>query len=387
MKKMGTRNMLRVAMNAVPLLSPLTGIGQYTKALLTEFGACDFVETNNFYATGWSQGIRDNPIPVQATRLKSVIRRCLPNSYSIARFIQQQSFSQGMKAFKPDLYHEPNFLAFKTDVPTIVTVHDLSWVHHPEMHPVERVAAMNRYFENGLSRAVRIITDSEFVRREVIDVFGLHKDHVRSIALGVESIFRPMHSEETNAMLLPRGLTHGKYWLAVGTLEPRKNLMLVLEAFLCLPVAYRKKYPLVIVGMRGWKSSNLEAKMRPLIASGEVRQLGYLSRADLATVIAGAKALIYPSVYEGFGLPPLEAMSCGVPVIASNVSSLPEVVGDAGILIPPDNVDLLMTTMVHLMSDPIFSADLVQKGLERSRLFSWSRCAEETISLYRTVLS
>lgn len=379
-------SIFRVAINAIPLLSPLTGIGQYTKALLDKFDGNSSIAVHKFYATGWSNLIRNNPMPVHATRLKSVVRRCLPNSYGVARFIQQRSFSRGVKEFAPDLYHEPNFLAFKTDVPTVITVHDLSWIRYPEMHPLERVRAMEQYFEPGLKRAAQIITDSEFVRREIIDVFGLPSDKVHAIGLGVEPIFRPMLQEETQAVLSTLSLTHASYWLAVGTLEPRKNLNLVLEAFLQLPESHRKRFPLVVVGMRGWKSSQLDLQLRPLIDSGEVRQLGYMSRSELAVVIAGAKALLYPSVYEGFGLPPLEAMTCGVPVIASNVSSLPEVIGNAGLLINPENVDSLITCMNHLIDDPDFCEQLSEKGLIQSRHFSWARCAEETLAVYRAAL-
>lgn len=387
LRQSGNAEILRVAFNGVPLLSPLTGIGQYTKALLAAFDKDATMAVNKFYATGWSNLIRNNPMPVNATRLKSVVRRCLPNSYGVARYIQQRSFSQGIKAFSPHVYHEPNFLSFKTETPTVITVHDLSWIRYPDMHPKERVRAMDRYFEPGLKRAAQIITDSEFVRREVIDVFGVKPDKVHAISLGVEPEFRPMSSEETRMVLASLSLEHAGYWLAVGTLEPRKNLNMVIEAFLKMPAAHRRRFPLVVAGMRGWNSTSLELKLRPLIDSGEVRQLGYLSRPDLAVVIAGAKALLYPSVYEGFGLPLLEAMACGVPVVASKVSSIPEVVGNAGVLIDPENVDELSEAMIRLMDDSFFTCQLSDSGLLRSHRFSWERCARETKSIYEVALS
>ena len=143
----------------------------------------------------------------------------------------------------------------------------------------------------------------------------------------------------------------------------------------------------LIVGMQGWHTSELTKRLAPLIASGEVRQLGYLPREDLATVLAGATALVYPSIYEGFGLPPLEAMACGVPVIASNVSSIPEVVGDTGILIDPHDVEGLAKAMKDLLEHPDHRDELGLKALKRSATFSWERCVDQTVDAYRSVLS
>ena len=173
----------------------------------------------------------------------------------------------------------------------------------------------------------------------------------------------------------------------MGTLEPRKNLQVALKAFLQLPPAMRRQYPLVLVGMTGWHASALEAQMAPLLRSGEVRQLGYVSRADLATIMAGAVALVYPSIYEGFGLPPLESMACGVPVIASNVSSLPEVVGDTGLLIDPQDASAIAQAMALLISDAALRGKLAIEALARSQEFTWERCVAQTVEAYTQVLS
>jgi glycosyltransferase involved in cell wall biosynthesis len=182
-------------------------------------------------------------------------------------------------------------------------------------------------------------------------------------------------------------LTHGRYLLAVGTLEPRKNLQVALEAFASLPASLRERFPLVLVGMKGWKTSALEQKLAPMVASGQVRQLGYLSRQDLATVMAGATAMVYPSVYEGFGLPPLESMACGVPVIASNVSSIPEVVGDSGLLIDPSDAQALALKMVQLLEDEVLRSQLADRALARSQLFSWAKCTDQTVDVYKAAVA
>jgi alpha-1,3-rhamnosyl/mannosyltransferase len=265
-------------------------------------------------------------------------------------------------------------------------VHDLSWIRFPHTHPIERVRAMDTYFEKGLRRAALVLTDSVFVKNELMEVFGIGAERIRPIMLGVESLFRPQTADETLPVLQKLALTHGEYLLAVGTLEPRKNLKVVLRAFAQLPAAFRKRHPLVLVGMKGWHTSEFEAQIAPLVQAGEVRELGYLPREDLATVIAGATTLIYPSIYEGFGLPPLEAMACGVPVITSNVSSIPEVVGDAGIMLAPHDVDGIADAIRLVAEDADVRRDLAVKALLRSAEFTWGKCAEQTVEAYRDAL-
>jgi glycosyltransferase involved in cell wall biosynthesis len=373
---------MQVAFNATALLSPLTGIGQYAHHLAVGLQQVGDVNVNFFYGSGWSSEVRKKPLPKVAT-IKNLVRRLLPNPYGVARAIQQHQFSKGVRRTRYDVYHEPNFLAYRFDGPSVITVHDLSWIRFPEMHPLERVRAMNKYFQPGLERASLILTDSEFVKRELVDVFGLKSERIRPVLLGVEALFHPRSEDETRTVLQVHGLVHGQYLLAVGTLEPRKNLTVVLRAFMQLAPPLRKRFPLVLVGMKGWHTSALERQIAPLVAAGEIRQLGYVPREDLAIIIAGATTLIYPSVYEGFGLPPLEAMACGVPVIVSNVSSLPEVVGDTGLLINPQDVEGLVRAVESLVTAPDIRQELSQKALQRSAMFTWSRCVEQTVDAYQ----
>lgn len=377
---------MQVAFNATALLSPLTGIGQYAHHLALGLQQVDDVNANFFYGSGWSSEVRTKPLP-SVTTIKTLVRRLLPNSYGVARAIQQRQFSKGARRTRHDIYHEPNFLAYHFDGPSIITVHDLSWIRYPEMHPIERVRAMDKYFQPGLERASLILTDSEFVKRELIDVFGVQPERIRPVLLGVETLFHPRSADETRSVLNAHGLVHGQYLLAVGTLEPRKNLAVALQAFMQLAPQLRRRFPLVLVGMKGWHTSALEQQIAPLVTAGEIRQLGYLPREDLAKIIAGATTLIYPSIYEGFGLPPLEAMSCGVPVIASNVSSLPEVVGDSGLLIDPHDVEGLANAIEKLVDAPEIHQEISERALQRSATFTWPRCVEQTVDAYRTILS
>lgn len=377
---------MQVAFNATALLSPLTGIGQYAHHLALGLQQIPEIDVNFFYGTGWSRDVRGKPLP-NVTTIKTLVRRFLPNSYAVSRAFQQNRFSEFTRKTPHDVYHEPNFLAYRFDGPSIITVHDLSWIRHPEMHPIARVRAMDKYFKPGLDRASLILTDSEFVKRELIDVFNVKPERIRPVLLGVEALFHPRSADETRSVLDANGLLHGQYLLAVGTLEPRKNLGVALQAFMRLNPQLRKRFPLVLVGMKGWHTSALEQQIAPLVAAGEIRQLGYLAREDLAKVIAGATTLIYPSIYEGFGLPPLEAMACGVPVITSNVSSIPEVVGDTGVMIAPDDVDGLVEAMKTMLTAPELRADMARKALVRSAQFTWANCVTQTVDAYRSVIS
>jgi glycosyltransferase involved in cell wall biosynthesis len=376
---------MRIAFNATGLLSPLTGIGQYSRHLALGLAAFEGINVDFFYGAYWSKDVRGAPLQAAASVLPW-IRSNVPFSYELRRLVQAQRFKAHARPDRFDIYHEPNILPLPFDGLTVLTVHDLSWIRFPQLHPAVRVRAMDKYFEPGLKRASLILTDSEFVKRELMDVFGVRPELIVSVPLGVEPLFRPQVADETLSVLTRHGLQHGQYLLAVGTLEPRKNLQLALHAFMQLPPAIRKHFPLVLVGMTGWHTSALEAQMAPLIRSGEVRQLGYLSRADLATVMAGALTLIFPSIYEGFGLPPLEAMACGVPVIASDVSSLPEVVGDTGMLIDPQDSQALAEAIELMVTDSATREKLSKKALLKSKEFTWSRCVAQTISAYRQVL-
>ena len=173
--------------------------------------------------------------------------------------------------------------------------------------------------------------------------------------------------------------------LSVGTLEPRKNIPVLIDAYSLLPAALQRQFPLVLVGMRGWLNSGLEARMKPLVERGVIKPLGYVPDAAMPLIYSGAAAFVFPSLYEGFGLPPLEAMACGVPVISSQSSSLPEVVGDAGILVDPQNVDAIADSLHRVLEDHAFAEELAQKGIRRAARFSWKQTAVETISVYRHV--
>ncbi len=376
---------MRLVFNATALLSPLTGIGQYGFHLAGELLKTPDLETDFFYGVFWNKE-RLTSRPSRISPVPEVLKKITPFYTPLSRIYRQYKFSQQIKMGQYDVYHEPNYLPLRVNCPTVITVHDLSWIRYPETHPAERVSMMNRYFEKALLQASALITDAEFVRQEIIDTFGVNPEKITAIPLGVESIFRPRSEKEAQDVLQAHGLLYKNYFLTVGTLEPRKNLSLAIRAYSDLPESIRKRFPLVVIGMTGWHSAEIERLIAPLQRAGYIRQLGYVSRSDLATVMAGATTLIYPSIYEGFGLPPLEAMASGTPVICSNVSTLPEVVGDAGILIDPHDTKALKLQLEAITSDQQLCHDLAARGRQRSLAFNWAQCAKQTLNVYKSVV-
>jgi alpha-1,3-rhamnosyl/mannosyltransferase len=377
---------MRVAYNARTLLGPLTGVAQYTYQLARRLSAMPQLELFLLYGRSFDRVVEARGGP-SSVGLRHSVRRFVPFAYEIDRWLSQRAMTRGARSMAFDLYHEPNFLAYKFDGPVVLTAHDLSWIRFPEMHPPERVRAMHKYFEPSLRRAQRVLTDSEFVRREIVEVFGIDPNRIRAIPIGLDTAFRPMREDETRPALARHGLRHGEYLLSVGTLEPRKNLERTVRAYGLLPAALRARHPLVIAGASGWRTQGIETVLGPLVANGEAKVLGYLERGELAAITAGATAMVYASLYEGFGLPPLEAMGCGVPAVASNVSSLPEVVGDAGLLVDPTDVEAIAAAMRTVVEDAPLRSALAAKALARSARFTWEACADETYAAYRDALA
>lgn len=251
----------------------------------------------------------------------------------------------------------------------IVTVHDISPVLFPNFHPVRRVMYFQHILPRLLRQADRIICDSESTKEDVIEHYNIQRN-LRVVHLGVKESFKPTKDKEVLAKYnLPKG-----YILFVGTLEPRKNLNRLMRAFDMLSCQER----LVLVGMKGWGNHKFP---------DNVIRLNYVAKEDLPAIYSHAKLFVYPSLYEGFGLPVLEAMACGCPVITSNVSSLPEVAGDAALLVDPYNAEGIAESIRKILIDKKLQKDLREKGMDRAKEFSWNKCAEETQKVYEEVYS
>jgi glycosyltransferase involved in cell wall biosynthesis len=381
---------LTVHFNAAPLLSPRTGIGQYCLRLMMEIEKIQGVKSHYFYAGAWSDELlRQAPSSVsRAKKMKLAVGKLIPNlAYEIQQRWRGRYFRAGLEQHGSALYHEPNFLAFNTTLPTVVTVHDLSILRYPETHPKDRVAFMSKRIGKSILRADCVITDSEYVRQEVLAEFNLPAEKVVSVLLAASDNFMPVAGNELAATLAQFGLIAGQYILAVGTLEPRKNLTTAIRAYIQLPEAIRIEIPFVVAGMKGWRTEGLDREVAALIDKGQIRLLGFVADEALPALFSGTRVFVYPSLYEGFGLPPLEAMACGAPVIVSNRSSLPEVVGNAGLQVDALDVVGLAEAMLSVIENDELRSALGKRGIERASMFSWQRCAEQTLGVYRQVVA
>ena len=382
---------LRVGFNATPLLSPLTGIGNYIVHLGAALAASGDVDAWSFYGYRW----RHEPPCVPASgarrgntqRMRNLVKPLVPFKRELRHAQQRLLFARGVRRNAIGLYHEPNYIPIRYDVPVVTTIHDLSWLRYPETHPADRIRWLERAMPRALARAAAILVDSEFIRQEVLTTFGIDPARVHTAYLGVSPAFRPRSDVETRATLNALGLVHGEYVLAVGTIEPRKNVKHVLEAYARLPEAMRKRHPLVIAGAKGWRAADLESTLRILVEQGLIRFLGHVSGDDLPMLYAGAAAFVFASIYEGFGLPPLEAMASGVPVLAAERASLPEVTGDAALKLDPARPDDTAVKLASLLDDQSIHDDFARRGLERAAAFTWDACADTTLRVYRSVVA
>lgn len=371
-----------VILNATALLSPLSGIGRYVHELASALQQLEV--PLHFYTAGrWTDEL---PLVKSATGTKTrrFVAR-LPGARWWARQAQNRLFRRGAAQLQGSVYHEPNYLTYDFDGPVVVTAHDASWVRYPEAHPAERVRLMNTFFPRSLEQSARVIVDSDFVAAEMVSIFHVPPEKLQTVYLGVSPRFRPMRALETASLCQRLKLTHGQYVLAVGTLEPRKNLATLLSAWRMLPPVLSQRYPLVVAGQTGWRHEGIDRQMTAMVQAGQLRLLGHVDDADLPALYAASSLFVYPSLYEGFGLPPLEAMASGVPVIASSRSSVPEVVGDAGVLVEPLDTDLLADTLSRLLQDPVACRHLAELGVARAGHFSWAACARKTLNVYKEV--
>jgi glycosyltransferase involved in cell wall biosynthesis len=374
---------MRITLNAGILRAPRTGIGQYLVELVQALGAYPEFELTLFNGWNWQSELPAAALPGYS-RVSGLVKRWVPNAYALRRLIEQQRFNRGSSAI--DLYHDPSLWPFEFSGPMVMTLHDLTHVHFPDTQPVDRLREIERHAARSVERAKRILVDSHFIGEEVCRHYGVPSERVVVAPLGCAARFYPRAAAQLAAPLQALNLHHGRYLLCVGTLEPRKNLQLALRAYQHLPAALREQYPLVIVGMPGWRPEQLAEPLQRALASGQVRLLGYQDDMTIAELLAGARLLLFPSLYEGFGLPVLEAMASGTPVILSRSSALPEVAGEAGTYIDPQDEHACAEAIQLLIDDQPEWQRQRDAGLLRAQAFSWQRCAAITASVYRQVV-
>jgi glycosyltransferase involved in cell wall biosynthesis len=285
------------------------------------------------------------------------------------------------------VYHESNLIARPFDGATVVMMHDLSWRADPALHPPERVAWIERRLPATLRQATRFVSVSDFTARTMVATLGIDRARIDVVSPGVSPMFRPMAACDAAPVLARHGLADRSYILAVSTIEPRKNFDRLLAAHTRLPVSLRSRTPLVIAGGRGWGRTLDDDRAAQARRDGTLHLLGHLPDAELVALYARAAVVAYPSLYEGFGLPVLEAMACAAPVVTSDGTALRDTAGDAALLVDPLDTDAITAALRRVLEDPELAASLRARGSAHAARFTWDRTAAGMIESWRTALA
>ena len=370
---------LRVAIDATPLLGRRTGVGVFCSGLLWGVARQSGLAVSAF-AVSWR---RRRDIEHLLPRGVRAGQRAMP-----ARPLQA---AWGRADLPPvewfigpaEVVHGTNFVVPPARrAATVLTVHDLTVVRYPEL--CDRATLV---FPELVRRAVRrgawVHTPSAFVAGEVIDVFGAHPDRVRAVPSGTP-VVTPAPADAGPVPACPVALPPGttRYVLAIGTAEPRKDLPGLVRAFEQV-AADRSDLALVLVGQGGWGAAPLDRAIEDSAFGSRIVRAGWLDDPSLAAALGSAAALAYPSVYEGFGFPPLQAMAAGVPVVATRAGALPEVLGDAAVLVGARDADALAGALGEVLDSEDLRATLIARGAERAAGYTWDRCATGMAALYR----
>lgn len=325
--------------------------------------------------------------PVHLGRFPGAKEIVLPGKSPLARLWREHVLLPKVcRQQKVDLLHCPkSAIPFFLPCPTVVTLHDLIPLRHPETEKFAARVYWNIQIPIAARRSSFIITDSEHARQEIIEDYQVAPEKIKAVMLGFDPAMLHNRSDTDAATVRDRYGLPGSYILYVGTIQPRKNIDTLIEAYYRLSQKRVGMPKLVIVGRKGWLYDKLFARIAELELTEQIIFTGFVPDEDLPYIYDSAKLFVYLSFFEGFGLPPLEAMACGVPVITSNTTSLPEVVGNAGITVAPGDIDAVAAAIAGLLEDPDMAEKFGVSGKKRAGLFSWDAAAAETLKIYSSV--
>ncbi|HEX8845320.1 MAG TPA: glycosyltransferase family 1 protein [Pyrinomonadaceae bacterium] len=375
---------MRVGLDAIPLATPRSGVGHYTFELARHLALAAPADEFELIT----------PFPLDPSIQASAAENFPDNLRAVHTTVgplRRRWFAVGLPLYARqsafDLFHGTNY-----EVPlwsagrTILTIHDLSLLLHPETHEERLVRRGRRRLPIMARSATRIITPSESVRREVSEVLRIKPSKIVAIPEAPREVFRPVPVAET-VELRRRLKVEDEFILFVGTIEPRKNLPTLIRAFEEISRSTARRPQLVIAGREGWLTGELFSQVKKSGLEDRLRFTGYLTDQELCALYSSCSAFVYPSLYEGFGLPPLEAMACGAPVITSRIPSITETVGtEAARLVPPTDIYELARSIVELLSDESARQRLSSAGQRRAAEFSWEKTARATLEVYKESL-
>ncbi|RMH01953.1 MAG: glycosyltransferase family 1 protein [Chloroflexi bacterium] len=377
----------RVGIDVTAALTQGGGIGRYTRELVRAVTAVDQTHEYHFFSARppatlpvsdplpSGEHVHHHPAPLDEHWLYRLW-------YRLRLPIPVQWFTGSL-----DLFHSPDFVLppVAGHIPTLLTVHDLSFVHYPDTFPENLVAYLNRVVPWSVRRATHVLADSQATKTDLETIWGVPAEKITVLYCGVNEHFRPVtDGKRITAVLRKYQLDNIPYILTVGTVQPRKNYQMLIRAF--APIATQFPHHLVIAGGRGWLYDDMLAEVQRLNLTDRVHFIGFVDDDDLPALYSAATLFVFPSLYEGFGLPLLEAMACGTPVVTSNASSLPEVVGETAVLLPPHTPEPWTNTLHQLLTDSNARSHLQAQGFQQVQKFSWETAAHQLIQIYKHLL-
>ena len=375
MHRTETTGRTTVAVDLRALVGTPTGIGYLTLSLLSRLA-----RRNAHAYVGMSQAP-----PSHADDLQAAGVRIEQQSAPLGLWWQQLRLPKRLAAGDVDLFWSPLMtLPTRLPVPGVVTIHDLTTLLLPETHRLKNRLTTRPFLKRTIAVASRIVTDSESSARDIRAWFPESADRLHIVYPGIDTEFTPASGERIDELRRGLGYPNG-YLLYVGTVEPRKNLKLLLDVWEELRRDDPDFPPLVVAGPYGWGSSELVSRIERLEGTG-LSYFGHAERSRLVELFQAATAFVYPSLYEGFGLPPAEALACGIPTVVSDRSSLPEVVGDAGLLFDPGQPSELADALRRLLGDPGLARDLSRRAVTQAATFSWDKAAAEMEEVFALAL-
>lgn len=368
---------MKVCLDIQSALAQRAGVGRYTRQLAEHLAALRRAdELSLFYFDFKRRGCDFAPPGVQQQAVTWMPGRFIQKAWKTIRFPPFNWF-----AGRADVYHFPNFIRPPLSSGTsVVTIHDAAFLRFPETIEAGNYRYLTNCIRSTVEQSDAIICVSAFTARELEDLLGVPPDRLKAIPSGLS----PHHlraSGEDIAGMRKRLKLDRPYLLSVGTLEPRKNYPFLIDVFERLSF----DGDLVIAGMRGWKTDGLFERCHASPKRERIRLLEYVDEADLAPLYSGAQAFVIPSIYEGFGFPPLEAMQCGTPVVSAATGSLPEVLGDAALLVHGFSVDAWVEAITSVIADSARAAELVRRGTRQAAGYTWERTAQMTWDVYRSL--
>lgn len=352
-----------------------TGVEMYASELINNLARLDQRNEYTLY-------FRTKPLARFDYLPKNFVTRLIP----FPKFWTQTRLALELILHPVDVFMLPiQALPFFHPRKSVITVHDLAYEFFPEAFGGFMGFYLRLTTRFGVRAAKKILAVSQSTKNDIVKVYGINPDKIVVTPLGVDPRFKPLPYDEVQSVLDKFGLSYKKYILFCGTMQPRKNISKLVDAYLKLKKEYRVEEKLVIAGGKGWLWEPIMKKIEDAGEKDSIKYLGYVDTGDLPALYNGATLLTLPALYEGFGLPPLEAMASGTPVVVSNISSMPEVVGDAGVLVEPSSTESIAEGILKVLMDKNLQMEMSKKGMEQARKFTWEETARKTLEVLESL--